>query len=449
MLAGCAHYQPRPISPAQSAAELDSRSLESPAFRQFLEKNLHGEPLPANTWDFEALNLAALYFHPSLAVARAQWEGTEGGKTTAAARPNPMLTATPGYSLNPQSGATPWLPAVSLDVPIETMGKRKYRRAKAQSLSESARLNIATAAWQVRSNLRATLIDYASARERETLLRKQVSIQQEIVKSLQDRLEEGEISRSEVGLVKITLARTQLDLADARRLSVDARARVADAIGIPMRALDGVELTYDITAKHPAATELTSPKLREWALQNRADIQGALADYAATQSALQLEIARQYPDIHLGPGYQYDEGDHKFTLAITAELPIINQNQGPIAEAEAHRTEAAARFTALQAKVLSDIDRAVAGYRVTMKNLSTLGTLAAAQKKQSDSVQAQVQAGALDRLDLLNSQFELSASALIQLDGQVRAQQAYGALEDAIQRPLPNISTAMPKKESK
>lgn len=324
LLAGCAHYQPRPISPAQSAAELDSRTLDNPAFRQFLKKNLHGQPEPSQKWDFESLNLAALYFHPSLAVARAQWEGAEGAETTAAQRPNPTVSAIPGYSLNPQSGGTPWLPAINFDLPIETMGKRKYRRAKAQSLSESARLNVATVAWQVRSNLRNALIDYAAAHEREALLQKQVSIQREIVKSLEERLEAGEVSSSETRLVKITLARAQLDFADARRLAVDARARVAEAIGVPMKALDRLELNYDLTAQDPAASGLTSPQMRGWALQNRADILGALADYAATQSALQLEIAKQYPDIHLGPGYQYDEGDNKFTLAITAEIPILN-----------------------------------------------------------------------------------------------------------------------------
>jgi outer membrane protein TolC len=32
----------------------------------------------------------------------------------------------------------------------------------------------------------------------------------------------------------------------------------------------------------------------------------ALADYAASEAALRLEIAKQYPDIHLNPGYQLD-----------------------------------------------------------------------------------------------------------------------------------------------
>ena len=62
-------------------------------------------------------------------------------------------------------------------------------------------------------------------------------------------------------------------------------------------------------------------------------MRGALADYAASQSALQLEIAKQYPDLHLGPGYELDQTDNKWSLGISLDLPILNHNQGPVAEA--------------------------------------------------------------------------------------------------------------------
>src|SRR5262249_18362260 len=145
-------------------------------------------------------------------------------------------------------------------------------------------------------------------------------------------------------------------------------------------------------------TDLSTQEVRRQALLNRADLLASLAEYEATQAALQLQIAKQYPDIHLGPGYQYDQGDHKVTLALTAELPILNQNQGPIAEAEAHRNEAAARFLALQAKVIADIDRAVASYQAAQTNLTTLEALGREHKRRNAMVEAQLRAGAADRL---------------------------------------------------
>ena len=384
LLAGCARFQPRPISPADTAAKLDARSLDNPAFKDFLQKNSRRQfnQWPLKAWDFETLTLAALYYHPSLAVARAQWQVALGGKKTAAQSPNPSITAQPGYDFSAASGVNPWIPGVSFDVPIETMGKRGYRKAQAAHLSDSARRNIAIAAWQVRSHLRASLIDYVAARERVELLQKQFNLQGHIVHSLEQQLEAGALSAPELTQFKIALAKIELDLSDARRMKTDARIRVADAVGLPVKALAGVHLVFDLSASHPVAARLMSTQVRDEALRNRADILGALEDYAASQSALQLEIAKQYPDIHFGPYYQYNQGDHQFTLSVTAELPVLNQNQGPIAEAEARRAQLAAQFIALQAKVLAEIDRAVADYRVTRENLSTLESLAAAQKKQ-------------------------------------------------------------------
>ncbi|MDB6124399.1 MAG: Outer rane efflux protein [Pedosphaera sp.] len=444
-LAGCARFQPRPVSPAETAANLETRRLDNPAFRQFLDKNLQRQftSWPPKAWDFETLTLAALYYHPSLDVARAQWNVALGGNITAAARPNPIISAAPGYAPSATGVTSPWFPAISFDLPVETMGKRGYRKAHAEHLSESARLNIATMAWQVRSNLRTSLIDYTATRRREALLQKQLSVQEQIVKSLEQQLQAGAISSSELTLVVISQGKIQLDLADARRLSADARVRVADALGISVAALEGVDLNYELSTLPPTDSDLTSAEARHQALLGRADILGALADYAASQSALQLEIAKQYPDIHLGPAYQYDLGEHKISLSLTAELPVLNQNQGPIAEAEGRRAEFAARFYALQAKVLTEIDRALAAYRVTRDNLSALELLAAAQKKQYEAVEGQLKVGAASPLDLLNSQVEMNVSELVQLDGRVKLQQARGALEDALQRPIDSMKSLL------
>src|SRR5437667_170854 len=144
------------------------------------------------------------------------------------------------------------------------------------------------------------------------------------------------------------------------RQSAEARSQLAEAVGLPSSALTDIELSFDGLDQFP--TELTSAEVRRQAALSRTDLLAALAEYAASQSALQLEIAKQYPDLHLGPGYQLDQTDNKWSLGATLTLPVLNQNQGAIAEAKARREEAAARFVALQAQAVGEIDRAVAGY---------------------------------------------------------------------------------------
>jgi outer membrane protein TolC len=106
---------------------------------------------------------------------------------------------------------------------------------------------------------------------------------------------------------------------------------VAEALGVPLRAVAGLKAPVYPNLSPKLAGELTSSEVRRAALQSRPDILAALAEYAASQAALQLEIAKQYPDVHLQPGYQFDQGDSKWSLGLTVELPVLHQNQGPIA----------------------------------------------------------------------------------------------------------------------
>ena len=445
LAAGCAHFEPKPLSPAATASALESRSLDDPGLRSFLEQNLHRDAAagPARAWDFEMLTLAAFYYHPDLEVARAEWNTAQAAIQTAGGRPNPSVSLTPGLNfshVNAAPGLSPWFPVVSFDVPLETAGKRGHRIAQAQHLSESARLNIAATAWQVRANVRSSLLDFSAAWQREALLTNQIAIQERIIPLLDQQIRAGAMAGPEAVPFRIALQKTQLDLADAQRERAEARASLAAAIGIPVRALDGVELSISFPDNAAAAASLTSEEMRREALLGRADVLGALADYAAAQSALQLEIARQYPDVHLSPGYQFDQGDNMYSLGITFDLPVLNQNQGPIAEAAGRRAEAAARFHAVQAKVLADIDAAVESYRATEKSLALLQALAATQAASRDAVAAQVSAGAAAPLDLLNAQLELAEAEEEQLEARVKRQQSVAALENAVQRPIEMIT---------
>jgi len=195
------------VRPLQARADLTSRNgrqpgkpfARQPRFEVVLEKNLHRESTnwPVLFWDLESLTLAAFFYHPSLDVARAQWAVAQGGKVTAGQRPNPTLNITPGYDTTTRT-PSPWIPLGSLDVPIETAGKRKYRIAHATGLSEAARLNIASAAWQVRSGVKRSLVELNAAREMETLLRGQQDLQAENVRLIEGQHDAGAVSAFEV-----------------------------------------------------------------------------------------------------------------------------------------------------------------------------------------------------------------------------------------------------------
>jgi len=440
LLWGCAHYQPKPLAPRDTAGNLRSRTLADVGLRAFLETNKPewAKTWPRTAWNLDELTWAAFYFHPSLEVARADWDVAQAGIKTAGGRPNPTVTVTPAYDSGIAGNFSPWLPTVIFDLPFETAGKRHRRIEQAKSLSESARLNIATAAWQVRGALRNSMREHAAAEQRVRFLQQQVALQQEISERLKRQLQAGAIATTEITTARVALAKAGAELADAQRQVATARVRIADSIGIPVSALAGVSLAMDLSGPS-AAAPLLPAELRDTALHSRTDILGALTQYAATEFALQLEIAKQYPDVHLSPGYSWNQGsrgDSQWQLGLTVELPVLNRNQGPIAEAEARRKAAAARVLAMQARIIGEIDSAVALYDADQKNVAALQSLMAARQAQRETTRAQFNGGATDRLELASSELEFNAAALAEFDAKVRLHQAIDALEDAIQRPF-------------
>ena len=117
-------------------------------------------------------------------------------------------------------------------------------------------------------------------------------------------------------------------------------------------------------------------------------------------------------------------------------MPILDQNQGPIAEAEARRKLSAAKFVELQSQVIGESDRAVSAWRVAKEQLATENKSLAAEEQQQKSAQAQLEAGAADQLDLLNAKLEFDSASLAQLENETQLQEAVGQLEDALQSPL-------------
>ncbi len=431
LVAGCVTFHSQPISPEKTAAAFDTRSLNDEHLRAFLETNHVTGDWPRQSWDLNTLTLAVLYYQPALAEARAQWAAVEATQITAGQRPNPTVGFTPTKDT---TTTPPWILGVTWDIPIETAGKRGKRIAQAEHLSEAAKWDFAGAAWQVRSRVRAALLNLYAARETESLLARQEAAQSNVVRLLEGQFAAGAVSSYEVTQARVTLGNMRLARQDATGRSAQARVQLAGALGLPLRALDGIEFSFAGLDQFPQ--DLTAPEICRDAILNRADVRGALADYAASQSALQLEIAKQYPDLHLGPGYELDQTDNKWSLGVSLDLPVLNHNQGPVAEAKANRAAAAAHFLTVQTTAIAEIDSALAGYDATLQKSATAKSLLENLQKQADSVRAQAQAGEVEPLALASAEAEYATGAQRQLDALVKAQEALGQLEDAVQSPL-------------
>lgn len=80
-------------------------------------------------------------------------------------------------------------------------------------------------------------------------------------------------------------------------------------------------------------------------------------------------------------------------LGFSTSIPLFNKKQGPIAEAEARRKQAAASFMQTQAQVIARGERALAVYTATLKEMADAHSLYQLQEKQAQMAEQSIRGG--------------------------------------------------------
>jgi outer membrane protein, heavy metal efflux system len=428
-------YQAKPIDVAAIQAKYQSKDPASPEFHQFLLNNGYTQDqLPIQAWDLQALTYCALYFHPSLDTAKAQWRAAIMNESRAAEQPLPGVNLNTSKSNQANQDINPYLYSLSFDIPIETGDKRNIRLENARHLSEAAKLEIAQTAWQLRQSVAQSYYDYQHNLRQIDLASEELKRREEIVAIYQKRAELGLISNVELSAAKL-LSQSQATELDNLRLNKAALlARLAQNLGLPVQQLRHMTLAYPEAANHA----FTSPDqdIQTDALLNRIDIRIALERYAAAESKVKLEIARQYPDISISPGYAYEFGDKVWSLGLNSLLSLLHKNKAAIAEAEQLREVEAAQFEALQSKVISDVELARVEYQQAQAFLSRQLSLQQAHQLNSDRMQKRFSAGEIDRLELSYTKLEAITADKNVLLARYQLANALNNLENALQQPL-------------
>lgn len=425
-LSGCARYHARPIDAGRSAARLAARRLDDPRLDRFLAAMGHSA---GQRWGLGALTLVAVYERPDLAIARANFSVARGGVVSASALPNPVLGLQPTYNAtNPVPSPLKIGPIVSFL--IDNFGARQAGVAAARERAAAARQAIATASWAERARVRDALLALWSARRGLELAKRNDALAGAAAAAIGQRFRAGMVSSVVRDQARLTAEQAGFARAEAERRKTLARAGLAAAAGLPDAALDGVSISTAAFDAPGAPGDIAG--LMRTALVARPSVRAALARYRADQEDLRQAIDAQFPGVTIGPGYHYDQGANKFLLAVSLPLPVLNQNQGPIAVAKAKRRRAAARFQAAQLRVLDQIGRAEQDYRASVTAEAAADRIEARAAGQARAAHAAFRAGATGRVRLLGAEQADILARQNALTAKIQVRAALGRLEDGL-----------------
>jgi cobalt-zinc-cadmium efflux system outer membrane protein len=440
VLTGCVGYQPAPLELQRSADQFAARRIDAVELRDELKRLLPQAVTswPPQQWDRSELFAVALLRNPQLSISQAEVDAALAHQVTAAEMPNPDLTLQSEYS---RQEMHPWLYGLSLNWLLPTQ-RLRLRQETARLVTLNTRLKLMEQAWAIRRELVAALSDWEGARRRLTLLQELAAAQDRLIVLEQERVNAGEDPPSEfvtAGQVRIEI---EQQLSEVRAAAEVAEASAARALGFSPQTLDGVTFTWPEWGAPPAVAAEVCRGARERALLSRADLGVAIGEYAIAEAGLKLAVARQYPQLTLGPGYYWDHGIAKFPLDLGFTLPV-NRNEGEIAEARAARELAGKRLLALQADIFGEIaaaERAEVSARASTD--SAEGQLETA-RRQAGRVDLSLRLGASDLREQVGAQVLTLRAELEVLESHSRLQAARNNLEDVLHAPLSGPELAL------
>ncbi len=438
---GCVGYKPAPVDLRSSAEQLATFRLDEETLRSELSRILPSTTTswPITQWDRGELLAVAIVRNPRLAVARAQVKAALARQVTAAQMANPNLTLQSEYARHDQH---PWLYGLSLNWLLPAAERRRLERELARVDTSNAHLQVLDEIWGQRHELIAALSDWEGARRRVVLLNRLVTEQDRLIRLEQDRVHAGEDPPTELMTLQQQRIETEQHQAETRTAADAAQSAVAHVLGMPVDLLDGMSFVWPDWGIPPAIGETIRRSVYEQALLSRTDLAIAVGEYSMAETNLRLAVARQYPQLTIGPGYYWDHGIAKFPLDVGFEVPV-NRNRAEIAAARADREVAAKRMLALQAGIFSGIAAAERAEAVALEGVVSAERRWDNAKHQLDQGDLSLRLGASDAPEVVSEKILAVRAELEVLQMRAQLQRARNALEDVLHAPLSGPEVAL------
>lgn len=358
---GCAPYQPSPLNATLLLGEYRTRRLDDSALVSWVAQWAGG--VSPRGWTDRQLAVAALKLRAELPRARAEWRTAIAAERSAGARAHPGISGNVERAVSGSEGQSPWVVALTGLFSLDLGGKRGARVQEARARLSVAEADLATEAWHVVMDTRQAALHLTLADSARRLAAVELAAITTVQTLEQERFAEAAVTASELSRTAAEVEAVRSMAAAAERDMIEARGSLAATLSVPPRSMDSIAVVSVSSAACERLDHIGMDSLQTVALTARPEIARSLAAYAVAEAQLRLQVAKQYPDLELGPGFIWDQGVHRWTMALALPGLLAFRNRAPIVEAESARTAAGARMLEAQEMVLRELALAGEGCR--------------------------------------------------------------------------------------
>jgi len=361
-VASCAHYQPRPLTTEAVDAQLQPPPLSE--LRILAQKIDHPllPPLrlqPDRGLSPDSAAVIAVLLNPSLRVARDKRDLARAQVIKAGLLPNPELSLSLEIPTGGNKTGKVNAYGLGLNWELTSLLTRGSKLAEARSQQDAVDLDIAWQEWQIAQAAKAAVYQLLVLQEQLALAEQNSSQADRLLDHVRQGVRQGLLSANPLETVQtdsFQARETQLDLAKQADLQ---RLQLRRLLGLP--ADSPLELDKDL--RLPTQVELPQSKtLLQGLAERRLDLVALQKGYASQEEAVRTAIMEQFPKIMLGPTLSRDTDKVQTTgFGLNIELPILNRNQGMIAQERASRQMLFDEYVQRVFETRSDVASILAG----------------------------------------------------------------------------------------
>ncbi len=261
-----------------------------------------------------------------------------------------------------------------------------------------------------------------------------VSAAETAVSAAQTAAEAGAATKLDVGLFELVAAGQRAEVVEAEAARIRAAHAVAQLIGM---SLSDAASVYSAGIPPLPAAPPALQELRPLAVEQHPRLATLRAKYLVVERDLRLEMARRYPDLGIGLGFEDEVEDQKVGLPLGIEIPLYDRNQQGIAGAYARRCQLRQEFASLVIEIYGRIEASHARVRVATRRLRAIeAQLVPAEEVRRLAEQMRDEAGGLDMLRFLEVFRTTRRVRLQTVEARLDAYEAWSSLESAAGSPL-------------
>lgn len=307
--------------------------------------------------------------HPTVEAVRATRDAALARVRSARVWANPELEVQVGRTRASQGGTERDVPyGASLKQRLEWLGKRDARQRAAQAQVAVADADAVAVLNELEAEVRLAIIALGVAREEasqataDALLADQMRVAVEQGHAVGDR-------------DTATLIRVQLEAATAQVRREASRRAVDTALAVlRLWCGEGVPETLAMAEVLPAEAPRLDPVQLAEAAQRDPRAAALVASIRSAEATAAAERSARIPDVTLGVFADRGNQEDTVGLSLGLELPVWNQNTGPIAEAEAHHRLATAELRRRQVAQRLALATALGDYESARAQAESLRT---------------------------------------------------------------------------